>query len=68
MDKTIEEAKGMICPMSLSGSGGFQWKNCYGEKCMAWRWTVTHKMRKGQTNPTATVSKTRGYCGMREKN
>lgn len=58
MEMTVEAAKGMICPMSLSG-GSFQWKNCYGDKCMAWRWKKVSANAKDKTP--------KGYCAIGEK-
>jgi|APFre7841882654_1041346.scaffolds.fasta_scaffold54903_3 hypothetical protein len=58
MDRTVEEAKTMICPMSLSGSGGFQWKNCYADKCMAWRWKKIAANAKDKT--------LKGHCAIGE--
>ena len=58
MDKTVEEARGLVCPMSLSGAN-FQWKNCYAEKCMLWRWR--------KITPKAKDKTLRGYCGLGEK-
>lgn len=73
--KTIEEAKGMICPQTWQwvdhrhpGGQGFASVHCSADRCMAWRWEVAgRKLPPGGDYPRGCpvdVRTGRGYCGL----
>jgi hypothetical protein len=61
MDMSVENAKGHICPMSISRQA--RARSCDADDCMAWRWRYEYVEKKGIDHKVWQPS-SKGYCGM----